>query len=80
MKFIKFMAKDKLHYINLDNVTSISPHSDEKFKDSVCYVNFNDGREYGHRVEMSMKEFVTLIEEYEIGEKFENIVLKGDKV
>jgi hypothetical protein len=80
MRFIKFMAKDKLHYINLDNVTSISPHSDKQFKDSVCYVNFNDGREYGHRVEMSMKEFVTLIEEYEIGEKFEKIVLKGDKV
>jgi hypothetical protein len=74
------MAKDKLHYINLDNVTSISPHSDKQFKDSVCYVNFNDGKEFGHRVEMSMKELITLIEEHEIGEKFEKIVLKGDKV
>jgi hypothetical protein len=80
MRFIKFIAKDKLHYINLDNVTSISPHSDKQLKDSVCYVNFNNDREYGHRVEMSMKEFITVIEEYEIGEKFEKIVLKGDKI
>ena len=80
MRFIKFIAKDKLHYINLDNVTSISPHNDKQFQDSVCYVNFNDGREYGHRVEMSMKEFITVIEEYEIGEKFEKIVLKGDRI
>jgi predicted transposase YbfD/YdcC len=74
------MAKDKLHYINLDNVTTISPHIDKQFKDSVCYVNFNDGREYGHRVEMSMKEFIAIIEEHEINQNFENIVLKGGKV
>ena len=79
MRFIKFIDKDKLYYINLDNVTSIS-FPDSQLKDSVCYVNFNDGSKYGHRIDMSMKELIAIIEEYEINQKFENIVLKGDKM